>query len=440
MREYNFDGIVGLTHNYSGLSSGNLASTAHAGELGNPRAAVLEGLAKMRLLHGLGVGQAVLPPAPRPDLDTLRRLGFGGDDAAVLAAVRRHDPELLRLCSSASSMWAANAATVTPSSDAADGKLHFTPANLSSMFHRSLEAPFTTRVLRAIFGDARHFVVHEPLPGAGYFSDEGAANHIRLQSAQGSVNVFGWGRTNTGTASAPTRYPARQTLEASRAVARLHALDPERALFVQQSPTGIDHGAFHSDVVAVGHESVLLLHEHAFLEHEQLLSRLTELLGEEFGAVLASDAELPLADAVRAYPFNSQLVTLPSGALALVAPREAEQNPHARRYLERVLHEPNPVQALHYVDINASMNNGGGPACLRLRVQLEPAELAALTARVVFDEALDLDLTRWAERHYRERLTLDDLADPELLREGRTALDELSQLLRLGSVYDFQRP
>src|SRR5262245_24637649 len=183
MREYNFDGIAGPTHGYGGLSPGNLAATLHAGQVGNPRAAALQGLAKMRQVASLGARQALLPPQPRPDVAALRQLGFNGDDAAVLSAVAREDPRLLRLASSASAMWTANAATVVPSCDAADSRVHFTPANLSSMFHRSLEAGTTTRVLSAIFADERRFAVHDALPAGEHFADEGAANHTRLVTA-----------------------------------------------------------------------------------------------------------------------------------------------------------------------------------------------------------------------------------------------------------------
>src|SRR5262249_2313694 len=157
LREFNFDGLVGPTHNYAGLSRGNLASARHAGRVANPRAAALEGLAKMRLLMDLGVGQAVLPPAPRPDVFALRRLGFTGSDADVVAAAARGDGHLLRLTSSASSMWTANAATVTPSCDAEDGRLHLVVANLSAMFHRSLEARTTFATLQAVFADGTRF-------------------------------------------------------------------------------------------------------------------------------------------------------------------------------------------------------------------------------------------------------------------------------------------
>ncbi len=439
MREFNFDGLVGPTHNFAGLSPGNLASTSHAGEASNPRAAALQGLDKMRFVASLGVGQAVLPPQPRPNVAALRELGFSGDDQRVLARAAEGDGQLLRLCSSASSMWTANAATVAPSCDTEDGRMHLVPANLSSMFHRSLEAPTTTAVLRRIFADQERFVVHDPLPAGEHFADEGAANHTRLTTAHGALHLFAWGRAAWGQAEAPSRFPARQTREASSALARLHALPHDHALLWQQSPAGIDGGAFHTDVLAVGNGSFLMLHESAFVDHDKLTQLLVSRLGAEFSYCLASASELPVADAVAAYPFNSQLVTLPSGGMAIVAPRESERKTAARRFLERVVAEDNPVVAVHYIDVNESMNNGGGPACLRLRVPLADAERDALGARVIADDALLSELTEWVKKHYRDRLVAADLADPALLREVHAALDELTRILRLGSVYRFQQ-
>jgi succinylarginine dihydrolase len=323
-REYNFDGLVGPTHNYAGLSPGNVASISHRGQTANPRAAALQGLSKMRFVASLGVGQAVLPPHERPSLKTLRRLGFRGSDEEVLAKAAS-DPELagqlLRISSSAAAMWTANAATIVPSSDAADGKLHLMPANLTAMFHRSLEAETTARVLRAIFKSPAHFEVHDPLPGGSQFADEGAANHTRLFTAgKPAVHLFAWGRRAFGGPSPdyePVRFPARQTREASHALARLG--QTSRALFPQQHPAGIDAGAFHTDVLAVGSGRALLLHELAFVRHEELLKKLRDLLGEEFFAVVAAEKELPAAAAIAAYPFNSQLLALPDGSMTVLA-------------------------------------------------------------------------------------------------------------------------
>jgi succinylarginine dihydrolase len=437
-RELNFDGLVGPTHHYAGLSPGNLASTEHAGLSGNPRAAALEGIAKMRLVARLGVGQAVLPPQPRPDCAALRRLGFAGDDAAVLAAARRTAPELLSHVSSASSMWAANAATVAPSSDTRDGKVHLVPANLVTMFHRSLEADTTYRVFQRIFADGERFVVHPPLPPSETFSDEGAANHSRLETSSGRVHLFVWGRSPTAL-SHPERHPARQARKASEAVARILELSGDVAMFWQQAPASIDAGAFHADVVAVANENVFLFHERAFLDTAALLSELSARLGSGLLVCMATESELPLAEAVARYPFNSELVTLPSGGMSLIAPRESEASDSARRFFERVVAEPNPIRDVHYVDVNGSMDNGGGPACLRLRVRLEQVEEESLGGRVMFDDRLDQALVACVTKNYRDRVTTDDLADPEVVNECRTALDEITQILGLGSIYDFQR-
>ncbi|HTB78713.1 MAG TPA: N-succinylarginine dihydrolase [Polyangiaceae bacterium] len=437
--ELQFDGLVGPTHNYAGLSPGNVASAAHAGEASNPRAAAHQGLAKMRFVRDLGVTQAVLPPHDRPSLAALRRLGFRGRDEEVLAAAAAGDGLALRLCSSASAMWTANAATVAPSSDTADGRVHLVPANLQQMFHRAIEAATTTRVLRAIFGDPARFVVHDPLPGGGQLADEGAANHLRLETSAGAAHVFAWGRRAWGPFSGPSAHPARQTHEASAALARLHQLDAARCFFPQQHPDGIDGGAFHTDVLAVGNARFLMLHELAFAGGTDVVDALRRALGEELFVVQASRDELPIERAVAAYPFNSQVLTLPDGSMAIVAPADAREDERSRALLERCADGASPVRAVHYLDVRQSMHNGGGPACLRLRVPLTHEEAGALGGNVVLGDALLGALGAWVDRHYRDRLVAADLADPELARESMRALDELTQLLGLGSVYDYQR-
>ena len=136
--EVNFDGIVGPTHNYAGLAVGNLAATGNAGAVSNPRAAALQGLSKMRVLSDMGFAQGVLPPHERPSMRTLRSLGFSGTDEKILADVAQH-PRLLQAAASGAAMWVANAGTVSPSPDTPDGRVHFTPANLASQLHRSIE-------------------------------------------------------------------------------------------------------------------------------------------------------------------------------------------------------------------------------------------------------------------------------------------------------------
>jgi len=438
-----FDGLPGPTHNYSGMSPGNLASQKHAGLASNPREAALQGLAKVRALAARGIPQAVLPPHERPHLPTLRALGFSGSDSEVLARAARDAPALLSAASSAAAMWAANAATVSPSADTADGRVHFTPANLVTLLHRSIEAETTTRMLRAIFRDTRRFVVHDPLPSAVPAGDEGAANHTRFAgpSDEGpGIALFVHGRQAfDARAHAPRRHPARQTLEASMAVARRHGLDPARTLHVQQHPDAIDAGVFHNDVIAVGQRRTLLVHEGAFVDTSAAIAALRERIGPSFRADIVGADELPIADAVATYLFNGQLVERSEGGLLLVAAAEVRENARASAVLDRWTAPGGPIAEALVLDLRQSMRNGGGPACLRLRVPLTPDERAAIDARVLVDDALADDLEAWIGRHYRDRLLPSDLADPALLDESRRALDELLRLLALPPLYAFQR-
>jgi len=440
--EVNFDGLPGPTHNYSGLATGNLASERYRSLASNPRAAALQGLAKMKTLADRGFAQAVLPPHERPDLAALRALGFAGSDAQVLARAAREAPQTLAACSSAAAMWVANAATVSPSADTNDGRVHLTPANLTSHFHRALEAPTTTRVLRAIFADASHFAVHDPLPAAPQFGDEGAANHTRfaVDSETRGIEFFVHGRSGFDTSlPAPKRFAARQTREASEAVARRHGLTPERTLHAQQHPDAIDAGVFHNDVVAVGSGTVLFCHERAYLDQDAVLAALAKSIGPTFTPIVVREQEVSLDRAVATYLFNSQLLARRAGGLLLVAPSECAEDASVATLLERLVSSGNAIREVLTFDLKQSMQNGGGPACLRLRVTLSDAERQAIRTRIWLDDALHSALVEWVERHYRDRLVPADLADPALLDESRRALDELSRLLVLGNVYPFQR-
>jgi len=441
--EVNFDGLPGPTHNYSGLAEGNLASERNRRLTANPREAALQVLAKMKALADAGYAQAVLPPHERPDIGALRALGFAGSDAEILASAARDAPRLLAACSSAAAMWAANAATVSPSSDTADGRVHFTPANLVSHFHRALETPTTTRILRAIFDDESRFVVHDALPAAAHLGDEGAANHTQFvaDDNERGVELFVYGRVALDTSSpAPRRYAARQTREASEAVARLHELDPQRTVFAQQLPDAIDAGVFHNDVIAVGSGCVLFCHERAFLAQEELLRALREMIGDAFQTIVVREKDVSLDRAVATYLFNSQLIQRDDGTMLLVVPAECLEDGAVAAYLERLTRGDGPIRELLAFDLRQSMRNGGGPACLRLRVRLSEAERRSIRANVWLNAELHAALAAWIDRHYRDRLTADDLGDPALLDECRRALDELTRMLRLGSVYPFQRP
>jgi len=449
-REVNFDGLVGLTHSYAGLASGNLASAKNALQTSNPRSAALEGLAKMKKLADLGIPQAVLPPHERPDLTELRLTGHRGSDAEVLEAAAKETPSFLLACSSASAMWTANAATVSPSTDTWDGRVHITVANMMSHYHRKIEAPTTGRILRSIFADDGFFCVHDPLPSITMFADEGAANHTRLAKRHGDpgVEFFVFGNYTIDADAAagspeqlPKRFRARQTYEASRAIARSHGLDPDRIVYAQQSPDAIDAGVFHNDVISVGNENVLMYHAGAFVGSDEVIAELdrrTKGVGAELIPIRVDEKQVSLEDAVATYMFNSQLVTKPDGKMLFVTPIECQEHDAVRETLEAIVATDNPIDEIAYINVRQSMRNGGGPACLRLRVVLNDAELARLNASVLLTDSLYESLVAWVGTHYRDALDPKDLSDPRLLAEGRTALDELTQLLGLGSIYPFQ--
>ncbi len=449
--EVNFDGLVGPTHNFAGLSFGNIASGKHAAKQSNPKAAALQGLDKMKALMDLGLKQAVLPPHERPHIPTLRRLGFtGANDAKLLQKAWKEAPELVASCSSASNMWVANAATVSPGADTADGRTHFTPANLSSMFHRSIEHETTGRILKRVFSDESRFAHHPALPATAHLGDEGAANHTRLSSEYEKEGIeffvyggFGW-RTNT---AQPTKFPARQTLEASQAIARHHGLSPDKTVFAQQNPEVIDQGVFHNDVIAVGNGHVLFYHERAFHNPDRVIRELSDKFEpNELCFIKVANSEVPVSEAVSSYLFNSQLVSTPTAGgvalgntMSLIAPIECEENEGINKYLESLVSGASPIDRVHYFDLRESMSNGGGPACLRLRVVLDDNDIESINCQPFMTDQLYTELTAWVHRYYRDRLKPEDLADPELLDESRSALDALTRILNLGSVYEFQR-
>ena len=412
--EINFDGIIGPSHNYAGLSLGNLASQRNAGDVSQPRAAALQGVDKMRANLALGLAQGIFVPHPRPDRPWLAELGTTIEDA---------EPALAANALSASAMWAANAATVSPAPDAGDGKCHLTVANLKSMAHRSHEWPATLAQLRLAFA-AAPFAVHGPVPPA--FGDEGAANHMRLTPANGEpgAEVFVY-----GVAGGP--FPARQHLEASKAIGRLHRLDPERTIFAQQSEEAIAAGAFHNDVVAVANERVLFAHEKAFADKGALVGRLERLV-PGFEYVEVADADVPLADAVSSYLFNAQLVTPPDGQMTLVAPTECRDTPSVARWIDRHLAGNGPIRRVEIVDVRQSMANGGGPACLRLRVVADPT---TVDSRFLVDDSRLDRIAEVVRRQWPVEIANADLQSPALIRDieaARAALLEVLDLSELG--------
>jgi len=446
MFEVNFDGLVGPTHNYAGLASGNLASQNNALSRSNPRAAALQGVEKMRFVSsGLGLIQGLIPPHQRPNLSLLTQLGFTGTVEQQLRKAYQVAPEILSACYSASSMWTANAATVTPSIDAADGRVHFTAANLMSNLHRHQEAEFSRRLLQKIFAHEQHFTHHSILPSTVVTSDEGAANHSRLckQHQDPGIHLFVYGKKAFNEQNIPTPrvYQARQTYEASQALARKHQLSPEQTVFACQNPEAIDAGVFHNDVIAVANESVLLIHEQAFLNQHAVLHELRQKMHAPLQLVEIPIQDLSLNEAVSSYLFNSQLLSLPnSSEMLLLAPSECAEQKRVKTCIDKIISSAtNPITQVHYLDLRQSMRNGGGPACLRLRVLMSQKASEARHQNVLGNNELINRLTRWNKKHYREEMMPSDLLDPQLVQESYSALDELTQILNLGSIYPFQK-
>ena len=411
--EINFDGIVGPSHNYAGLSLGNLAATKSAGEPSFPRAAALQGLAKMRANLALGLAQGFFLPLPRPNSIWLESLGV---DATI-------DPRLTAAAWSASSMWTANAATVSPAADTSDGVCHLTPANLVTMPHRGMEWPDTMRQLMIAFADKSHFALHDPVPPS--FGDEGAANHMRLCSGHeaAGVELFVYGQ-------AGGRFPARQNEQASRAVARLHRLAPQRVVFIEQNPDAIAAGAFHNDVVSVANERVLFTHAQAFADQTGTYDAIRAKFPELEVVEVPADA-VSLAEAIKTYLFNAQLLSLPSGEMALVIPLESWQNPAVRAWLDTMVASDGPIRKIIPVDVRQSMANGGGPACLRLRVVTDPTKV---DSRFLLDEAKAELIENIVSEFWPETIEPAEIGDPALAKRVITARHKLLEAIGLSEL------
>ena len=431
--EVNFDGLIGPSHNYGGMSEGNLASAKNEGDVSNPREAALQGLEKMRLLVRAGLVQGVLPPLPRPNFDLLVSAGFGGSDADIITAAAKHAPKLLKAAYSASAMWAANAATVSPSADTQDGRLHLTAANLSTMLHRSTEHPDTTANLLALFENEARFGVHGALPMHADFADEGAANHVRLCAEHGGqgVELFVYGRE---AGESTVGFPARQSRLACESIARSHGLHAKRTVLARQARAAIEAGAFHNDVVCVGTLETLFFHELAFEDTDATLNALRQAADGlfELKPVMVPQTEVPIEDAITSYLFNSQLLKWPGeDRLVLLAPLETQETASTRAFCEKMVAGNGPIGRVQYVDVRQSMRNGGGPACLRLRVVMTEEEIAAAHPGAFMDEETIDELQAVIRETYRDRLTAADLADPKLADECRHAREGILGVLGL---------
>ncbi len=417
--EVNFDGLVGPTHNYAGLSHGNLHSENNKSKPSNPHEAALQGLDKMKMMYDLGYKQAIIPPQERPLINDY-------DDYQNMA-----------INASASSMWVANSSTVAPSTDSENGKLNLLTANLNFTHHRRIEAPQTFITLNKIFNDTSKFLIHSPIDSDGELDDEGAANHTRFCNSyeEEGLHFFVYGRSLNSSDDSPTKYPARQTLEASQKV--VEKLQIKKAVFAQQSTESIDAGVFHHDVIGVGNKNLYFYHEKALANENETLQNLQDNFDGDLKFIKVKESEVPLTTAVETYLFNSQLVEYNDGHL-LLAPIRCRRNALVRKYIQSIVGENKNIKKVRYINLEQSLHNGGGPACLRLRVTMNESEYSKMHNGVIFTNELHLKLRTWVNRYYVENLIYEDLLTPSYIKRCRDALSELTNILELGDIYPFQ--
>lgn len=426
--EVNFDGIVGPSHHYGGLGVGNVASLANESNPSHPRAGALQGLEKMRRVAAIGSPQFFLPPCRRPNLLWLRQLGFRGTDCEVLKTVSLTDARLLSAAWSSAFMWTANAATISPSADSGDRRLHLSVANLTSNLHRRQESVERFEQLRHVFADVPNAVVHPGLPSSYALRDEGAANHLRL-SDDGNGGGQGLHVFVDGDA-VKSGFPGRQSRRCSKAIARRHVLKSEQVFLLHQHPDAVEAGVFHNDVIATSHHHLMIHHEKAFWDGGKTLVKLDQAFLRNFGRkllrIVVTENELSLNDAVTSYLFNSQIVTNSSGTFTIICPENCRHNSSANALVQRwIADDQNPIAEVIFLSLDQSMANGGGPACLRLRVQLTQPQLAAIPRQYHINDSRVDELSRWIEHWYPETLSISDLSNIDFAEHCWAALDDL---------------
>ena len=372
----------------------------------------------MKLMHDLGYKQCIIPPQERPLLNDYI------------------DYQNMAINASASSMWVANSSTIAPSADTKNNKLNILTANLNFTHHRRIEAPQTHDILNKIFTDTSKFLIHCPLNSDGTLDDEGA-NHTRFCNSyeEEGLHFFVYGRSNNESEESPTKYPARQTLEASQKVAE--ELQIKNAVFAQQSVESIDAGVFHHDVIGVGNKNLYFYHEKALQHEKESIENLKDLFKGDLNFIRVTEQQVPINIAVDTYLFNSQLVEYEDGHL-LLAPIRCRRNALVRKYIQSIVGKNKFIKKVRYINLEQSLHNGGGPACLRLRVAMINSEYNSLHNGIKFTDTLHLRLRTWVKKYYETNLIYDDLFVPSYIKKCKLALNELTEILQLGNIYPFQ--
>jgi len=421
--EVQMDTLVGMTHHFGGHAKGNFASMHHKGQNSNPKQAALQGLEKMKWVLDQGVPQLVLPPQSRPHLPSLRTLGLNGSIQTQLQKLFEINPNTFaKLCSSAF-IWTANAATVIPSCDTLDHKVHLYIANLNSHLHREIESQHRLKLFREIFPHPSVFSIHPPLPSSE-LRDEGAANHTRFE---GGYHLFVYGDP-TGSTPGFENIPRRQSLAAQKIIAHSAGLHHDKVLYLQQSDQALKAGVFHNDVAAVGFEHTYLCHEQAYHGGLNDLEKLQTWYNinhdHSLNLEMVSKQDLSLDDTVASYLFNTQWLSLKNHTVKVLTPTQCQQNAHASNAIDQWMHT-HQNWTFEYINLNESMNNGGGPACLRLRLPLTQNELEHVHPGVFLTQKKYEVIRQWIETYYPSHFSLSDVLDPEFRQRQKNALQAL---------------
>ena len=233
---------------------------------------------------------------------------------------------------------------------------------------------------------------------------------------------------------------ARQAEEISQAVSTQHQLDPDRVLFLKQNEQAINSGSFHNDIVSLANEEVFIFHQEAFadrVELERVLHHMKDHV-KGFHPIEILSEDISLDDLVSSYLLNSQLITVKNNEMMMLLPEEVQNHPNCMRWLDEIK-SSSPVKHIEFVDIRQSMMNGGGPACLRFKTVVNNDEFDKINKKFLLSPKKLMDLRALVSKHYRDQLNPEDLLDIKLMQESYTFLDELTQLLDLGAIYNFQK-
>ena len=345
-------------------------------------------------------------------------------------------PKYLSTISSSSFMWMANSATVSPSVDHKDNKLHITPSNLALTPHRSLEINQTQFLFSELFNNTDQFRVH--LPSPNYFRDEGAANHIRfapsLESKGLHLMVYSC-ESEQIEKDVTDSFPGRQTKEASKFIIQQQGVSDSQVVFAKQNSDSVQQGIFHNDVISSGHLDLFITHELAFedtnLVINDLQSKYYALHKENLNVVVIKESMLSIKECVLTYFFNMQIISPNSNDMELILPMECLGNQRIQTVLTYIQEKEERIKDIHYVQLNESMKNGGGPACLRLRLQLTMPQWTVIPSKFKFNDKLYKDLIEIIQTNYPESFEIENQIETEFIQRLRNTYNLLYQAFGL---------